>query len=280
MLPLHSPVTIGKPSLAAAGRAAPRRPFCRTRNNLERRGVGFAERISMPCHRWGCPYCQPGLQQALIAQTVEAQFQRIIGFTDRNGDPDTVAERHANFAEDIRRDKGPNAYEYHLFKHRHKDGSHHFHVAHRGCYLDWAYLKAKARKHGFSSVDIRAVAPEDRERRATYLVKGLCQFGTAKRHWHSKNWLRPGPKDRCRGAARAARRRHDGGGWKPVPQSLTGFVRASERRPGFVRRRTYAAWGVPPSRRQWFPRRRLPSLPPDDWTAADSLRAWNIPDTS
>lgn len=173
--------------------------FCR--DTTATTGNNFGE-IAVPikCRSWNCEYCAPERKSQVVAMAMSGDPERHITITIRRGQeptPEDAAKRlSSTWREIVRRwrKKYPTkTCEYFVVIEAHKSGWPHLHILWRGAWIDWEWLKQQSQELinspsvwiGWISKLRSAVAYV-----AAYVGKAAHRFGTTKRYWYSRGYIR------------------------------------------------------------------------------------------
>lgn len=169
-------------------------------NNLG--GAAFARK----CNCWPCPICGPRKRWLLIRQIAAGHPNRFATITCREGQFETVEIAAAKLSwfwkivvQRWRRLKRGNKCEFAVVREAQENGWPHLHIAWRGSWLDWEWLRDQATELLNSpSVDVRYIYDPKRASQyiAKYIGKAPHRFGTLKRYWFSKNYRIEKPERR------------------------------------------------------------------------------------
>ena len=166
---------------------------------LVKPGDGFEDVKPLPCDRWSCPYCAPRRRQALIAQAMAGEPNKILTLTisPKVGTSPTDRRRLLHDAwkrlvkRILRRFKWKRL-PYMAFIEKTERGEPHLHILLRCDYIPQRWLSTQMAQMLNSPVvwieqvkgTAKAIAYVTK-----YVGKAPAQFGTAKRYWVSRDWL-------------------------------------------------------------------------------------------
>lgn len=150
------------------------------------------------CNCWPCQICAPRKRARLIREIAAGHPNRFITITCRENQfatPEIGAERLAWFWKIVvqrwRRLKSTNQCEFAVVREAQENGWPHLHIAWRGGWVDWEWLRDQAAELLNSPhVDIRFIYNPKQAARyiGKYLGKAPHQFGTLKRYWFSAGY--------------------------------------------------------------------------------------------
>lgn len=194
------------------------------------------------CNCWHCETCAPRKRARLIHDIAAGQPNRFITITCRENQfptPEIGAERLAWFwkiaVQRWRRLKPGNTCEFAVVREAQENGWPHLHIAWRGAWLDWDWLKQQATELLNSPhVDINYIYNPKRAARyiAKYLGKAPHRFGTLKRYWFSRNYRVEKPERRPSVFGRFKRFRDYGRPMHEVRRFLESIFVEFEEHPG------------------------------------------------
>lgn len=159
--------------------------------------------VPIKCRSWNCDYCAPERKSQVIAMAMSGDPERHVTITIRRGQeptPEDAAKRLAvTWREIVRRwrKKHPTkTCEYFVVMEAHKSGWPHLHILWKGAWLEWNWLKEQTTELinspsvwvGWVSRLRSAVAYV-----AAYVGKAAHRFGTSKRYWYSKGYVKRPP---------------------------------------------------------------------------------------
>jgi len=203
------------------------------------------------CNCWPCPICGPRKLWRLIQDIARGHPERLVTLTCREGQfatPEIAAERLAwawkIIVQRWRRLKPSNTCEYAVIREAQQNGWPHLHIAWRGPWIDWDWLRAQAAELLNSpSVDVRLIRNPQKAARyiAKYLGKAPHRFGTLKRYWFSRNYRVEKPEKRPSIFGRLKRFRDNNRTMHQVRRFLeNNFIEYEEHRGGAL------TWDHPP----------------------------------
>jgi len=171
--------------------------FCNTAS-IVKTGWEHRQASVLKCRAWTCELCAPTRRKGVICEVAAGHPDRLLTLTMKPSELRTPAEQAAYMSERFRRliklmrDRYPNTvWAYFCVFEAHKSGWPHLHVAMRGRFVPWAWLRDQwCDLTGSTGVDIRMIPDAKRAGSyiAKYLGKDLHKFGTCKRYWCSKAW--------------------------------------------------------------------------------------------
>lgn len=150
------------------------------------------------CGSWDCEICAPRRRASLQREIISGKPNRFVSITCREGQFATVniaAERLAwawkIVVQRWRRLKSTNKCEFFVVREAQQNGWPHLHIAWRGSWLDFYWLRAQMEELLNSpQVDVRLI--KGRSMVAYYIAKYIGKlphkFGTLKRYWCSKDY--------------------------------------------------------------------------------------------
>jgi len=161
-------------------------------------GPAYRRAVTLKCRAWTCEHCHDMRVRQLVREIIDGHPERLLTLTmapNTSSTPERQAQAlAANFRRLIRliRKNWPvTKHEYFAVFEAHKSGWPHLHIAMRGTFLPWAWLKEKWTEiSGSGGVDIRFIHnPHDCAAYvAKYMGKDSHRFGSSKRYWHTKAW--------------------------------------------------------------------------------------------
>jgi len=161
-------------------------------------GPYHARAVTLKCRAWSCENCRSMRVKQLIAEIIAGRPERMLTLTmkpDPSSNPDDQAKvLAANWRRLIRliRKEFPHVkHSYFAVFEAHKSGWPHLHIALRGCFLKWEWLRDRWQElTGSNGVDIRFIHnPRDCAAYvAKYMGKDSHRFGKSKRYWKTQDW--------------------------------------------------------------------------------------------
>lgn len=161
-------------------------------------GYQFQKAITLYCNAWGCEHCHNRRVRRLIAEIIQGHPERLLTLTCRAGTKETPDKQAQFMSQCFRklwakvRKRWPGV-EHHYFCvfEAHKSGWPHLHIATRGCYMDWQWIKDRWEEiSGSPGVDIRRIYdPKDcGSYMAKYIGKNPHRYQGVKRYWRTLKW--------------------------------------------------------------------------------------------
>lgn len=156
--------------------------------------------LVLRCRSWRCPDCQPVRRALVIDQAQSGDANRFVTLTVNPScfsDPVERAEKLAAawriVVKRYKRAFQPREFEYYAVFEATKRGEPHLHILIRGPWIDQKWLSEQMNELiGAPIVDVRKV--QNRKHLSWYLSKyvgkDLHKFGSCKRYWRTKNYVK------------------------------------------------------------------------------------------
>jgi len=154
--------------------------------------------VTLHCRAWSCDHCHDMRVRQLVREIIDGHPQRLLTLTmrpDPSSNPDAQAQELAGswrkLVRLIRKEFPDVKHSYFAVFEAHKSGWPHLHIALRGCFIKWEWLRDRWQEiTGSTGVDIRFIHnPHDCAAYvAKYMGKDSHRFGKSKRYWKTQDW--------------------------------------------------------------------------------------------
>jgi hypothetical protein len=167
---------------------------------LVKSGDGWEDIKPLPCERWSCNYCAPFRRLRLIAQAASGEPNKILTLTVNAAVGNNPTERRAMLHDAwkrlvkriLRRYKWKRL-PYMAFIEKTQKGEPHLHILLRCDFIPQRWISAQMKDMiGSPIVWIEQVKGTGKAIAyvTKYVGKAPAQFGTAKRYWMSRDWIK------------------------------------------------------------------------------------------